>query len=149
MSLNDAVETMSEIPVFRNVDPKRLKLFALMGEDLTYRPKERLFERGDEGDSAYIILDGEVDVLIPTPNGEFSVAVLGPRQIFGEMAVLCDQPRSTAIAAKTDLRVLRLKRKTIHDMLKEFPDIALEFVKVLAERLERTSQELAAARNNS
>ena len=31
MSLNDAVETMSEIPVFRNVDPKRLKLFALMG----------------------------------------------------------------------------------------------------------------------
>lgn len=148
MSLNDAVDTMSEIPVFRNVDPKRLKLFALMGEDLTYRPEERLFEQGDEGDSAYIILDGEVDVLIPTPNGEISVAVLGPRQIFGEMAVLCDQPRSTAIAAKTDLRVLRLKRKTILDMLKEFPDIALEFVKVLAERLERTSRELAVARKS-
>lgn len=146
MSLNEAVEIMSEIPMFRNVDPKRLKLFAFMGEALSYLPKERLFEQGDEGDAAYIILEGEVDVLIPTPQGEVSVAVLGPKQIFGEMAVLCDQPRSTAIAAKTGLRVLQLKRKAIHDLLHEFPDVALEFVKVLAERLERTSRELAQAR---
>lgn len=146
MGLNEAVEVMSEIPMFRRIDPKRLKLFAFMGEALSFRPSERLFEKGDEGDAAYIILDGEVDVLIPTPNGEISVAVLGPKQIFGEMAVLCDQPRSTAIAAKSDLRVLRLKRKAILDLLREFPDIALEFVKVLAERLERTSRELAEAR---
>jgi CRP-like cAMP-binding protein len=146
VGLNEAVEVMSEIPMFRRIDPKRLKLFAFMGEALSFRPSERLFEKGDEGDAAYIILDGEVDVLIPTPNGEISVAVLGPKQIFGEMAVLCDQPRSTAIAAKSDLRVLRLKRKAILDLLREFPDIALEFVKVLAERLERTSRELAEAR---
>ena len=146
MGLNEAVSVMSEIPMFRNIDPKRLKLFAFMGEALSFLPGERLFEQGDEGDAAYIILSGEVDVLIPTPNGEISVAVLGAKQIFGEMAVLCDQPRSTAIAAKTNLRVLRLKRKAVHDMLREFPDIALEFVKVLAERLERTSKELAAAR---
>lgn len=146
MSLNDAVDVMSDIPLFQNVDPKRLKLFAFMGEALSFRPGERLFEKGDEGDSAYIIMSGEVDVLIPAGTGEASVAVLGAKQIFGEMAVLTDQPRSTAIAAKSELKVLRLKRKAILDLLHEFPDIALEFVRVLAERLERTSRELAQAR---
>ncbi|MFK7944251.1 MAG: cyclic nucleotide-binding domain-containing protein [Paracoccaceae bacterium] len=146
MSLNEAVEIMSETTMFRNVDPKRLKLVAMMGEALSFRPSERLFEQGDEGDSAYVILDGEVDVLIPTPGGEISVAVLKAKEIFGEMAVLCDQPRTTAIAARGELRVLRLKRKAILDLLHEFPDIALEFIKVLASRLERTSRELAEAR---
>lgn len=146
-SLNEAVEVMHEIPMFRNVDAKRLKIFAFMGQTLTYRAGERLFEKGEEGDAAYVIISGEVDVLVPTPSGEISVAVLGAKQIFGEMAVLCDQPRTTAIAAKSDLQVLRLDRKTIFEMLREFPDIALEFIKVLAERLERTSRDLAAARD--
>ena len=146
MSLNDAVNVMREVQLFRNVDDKRLRLFAFMGETLNYRDKERLFEKGDEGDAAYIVLDGEVDVLVPTDGGEISVAVLGKKEIFGEMAVLCDQPRTTAIAAKGPLQVLRLERKVILDMLREFPDISLEFIKVLAGRLETTSRELAAAR---
>lgn len=146
MSLNDAVEVMCEIPMFRKVDPKRLRLFAFMGETLMYRAGERLFEKGEEGDAAYIVLMGEVDVLIPTGDGEISVAVLGAKEIFGEMAVLCEQPRTTAIAAKTDVRVLRLERKALMDMLHEFPDISLELVKVLASRLETTSRELAVAR---
>ena len=146
MSLNDAVNVMREVVLFRNVDDKRLKLFAFMGETLNYRDGERLFEQGDDGDAAYIVLDGAVDVLVPTDGGEISVAVLGKKEIFGEMAVLCDQPRTTAIAAKGALRVLRLERRAILDMLREFPDISLEFIKVLAGRLETTSRELAAAR---
>ena len=146
MSLNDAVRVMMEIPMFRNVDPKRLRLFAFMGETLTYRAGERLFEKGDEGNAAYIIIDGTVDVLVPVEDGELSVAALGAKEIFGEMAVLCDQPRSTAIAARTDLTVLRLQRSAFLNLLREFPDIALELIKVLASRLEATTRELATAR---
>ena len=146
MSLNDAVRVMMEIPMFRNVDPKRLRLFAFMGETLTYRAGERLFEKGDEGSAAYIIIDGTVDVLVPFDGGELSVAALGAKEIFGEMAVLCDQPRSTAIAARTDLTVLRLQRSAFLNLLREFPDIALEVIKVLAGRLEATTRELASAR---
>lgn len=147
MSLNETVAILSEIPMFRNIDQKRLKLFALLGEELSFRPGERLFEQGDEGDAAYIIMSGDVDVLIQTPKGEVPVAVLHPREIFGEIAVLCNQPRTTAIAARTDLRVLRLKRKAIMDLLREFPDITLEFIRVLAARLERTSRDLALERH--
>ena len=146
MSLDKAVAVMMEIPMFRNIDPKRLRLFAFMGETLTYRAGERLFERGDEGNAAYIIIDGIVDVLVPVEDGETVVAALGSKEIFGEMGVLCDQPRSTAIAARTDLTVLRLQRATFLNLLREFPDVALELVKVLASRLEATTHELATAR---
>lgn len=146
MSLNRTVDAMREVPMFRNVDPKQLRLFAFMGETLTYRSGERLFEKGDEGDAAYIVIEGQVDVLVPTEHGEASVAVLGEKEIFGEMAVLCDRKRSTAIAAKTNLTVLRLDRSVILKLLQEFPDIALEMIRVLAHRLEATTQDLARER---
>lgn len=146
MTLNRTVDAMREVPMFRNVDPKQLRLFAFMGETLTYRAGERLFEKGDEGDAAYIVIEGEVEVLVPVEGGESTVAVLGEKEIFGEMAVLCDQKRSSAIAARTDLVTLRLDQSVILKMLKEFPDIALELIRLLAHRLETTTRELAAAR---
>ena len=51
--------------------------------------------------------------------------------------------------AKSDLRVLRLKRKAIMDLLHEFPDIALEFIKVIAARLERSNRDLADEREGA
>ena len=146
MSLSQTVDAMREVPMFRNVDPKQLRVFALMGETLTYRAGERLFEKGDEGDAAYIVIDGEVEVLVPVDGGEASVAVLGAKEIFGEMAVLCDQKRSSAIAARTNLTTLRLDRGVIMKLLQEFPDFALELVRLLAHRLEATTRDLAAAR---
>lgn len=146
MNLKEIVCVLCEIPMFRNVEEKRLKLFAMMGQTLTYRQGERLFEKGDEGDAAYVILDGSVDVLIPVDSGEISVAVLGSKEIFGEMAVLLDQPRTTAIAARTDLKVLLLDRQAFFNMLSEFPDVAIELIKVIGARLEATTRDLAASR---
>ena len=146
MGLNHTVDLLLEVPMFRNIDRKRLRLLAFMGQTQSYRAGERLFEKGDEGDAAYVVISGEVDVLVPVEEGERSVAVLGSKEIVGEMAVLCDQRRSTAIAARTDLQVLRLDREMIHTLLKEFPDVALEFLRVIARRLEVTTRELAEAR---
>ena len=145
MSLNRAVEVLQEMPLFRNVDPKQLKVVAMTGEPRTYRAGERLFEKGDEGDAAYIILEGEVNVLVPANGGEHPVAVLGKAEIFGELAVLCEQPRSTAIAARTDIEVLRIDRSMVLNLMREFPDITLEMVRILGRRLERTSYELSQA----
>lgn len=146
MNINEIVCVLCEIPMFRKVEEKRLKLFSMMGQTLTYRASERLFEQGDDGDAAYVILEGSVDVLIPTDTGETCVATLGPKEIFGEMAVILDQPRTTAIAANTDLKVLRLDRQAFFNMLNEFPDVAIELIKIIGGRLETTTQNLAAQR---
>ena len=146
MSLNQAVQVLQEMPLFRNVGQKQLRVVAMMGESLTYRAGERLFEKGDEGDAAFIIIGGEVDVLVPAEGGEQSVAVLGKGEIFGELAVICDQTRSTAIAARSELETLRLDRNVVMNLMREFPDILVEMVRILGDRLEKTTRELSLAR---
>jgi CRP-like cAMP-binding protein len=136
------------MPLFRNIDPKQLRVVAMMGESLTYRAGERLFEKGDEGDAAFIIIVGKVEVLVPAKGGEQSVATLGKGEIFGELAVICDQARSTAIAAQSELEALRLDRNVVLNLMREFPDITLELVRILGDRLERTTRELSQARAN-
>ncbi|MEX2520691.1 MAG: Crp/Fnr family transcriptional regulator [Paracoccaceae bacterium] len=147
MSLNKAVETMMETPIFAGIDPKRLRLLAFMSESLTYRAGELLFDQGDEGDSAFVTLSGSASVLITIDGAKQEVAVIGPKQVFGEMAVLCDIPRTAAIGAKTDLEVLRIDRDAFLKLLAEFPEVSLQVMRFLAMRLERTTQALGAAQS--
>ena len=65
VSLNKTVDVLCEVPMFRNVDPKQLRLFAFMGETLNFRAGERLFERGDEGDAAYVVIKARSTCLSP------------------------------------------------------------------------------------
>ena len=146
MSLNQSVQVLQDMPLFRNIDPKTLRVVAMMGESLTYRAGERLFEQGDEGDAAFIILAGDVDVLVTINQSEQAVATLGKGEIFGELAVLCDQARTSAIAARSELEVLRLGKADVVKLMREFPDILLQLVRILGTRLERTNQGLTAAR---
>ncbi|MEM1384865.1 MAG: cyclic nucleotide-binding domain-containing protein [Pseudomonadota bacterium] len=146
MNLSDAVSAMRDTALFRHVDDKRLKVVAMVGETLSYRPGERIFERGDDGDAAYIVIDGAVDVLAQSEGIEKKVARLGRGEIFGEIAVLCNLPRTTAIAASEELTVLRLGRDELLRLLREFPDVALEMIRILGERLAATTERLAAIR---
>ncbi len=77
--------------------------------------------------------------------GERSVATLGKGEIFGEIAVLCDRPRTSAIAAKGELTAFKLDRQVLLNMLREFPDVALQMIRILGRRLELTTQRLARA----
>lgn len=145
MSLNKAVEAMQQTPIFAGIDPKRLRLLAFMSESLTYRAGELLFDQGDEGDSAFVVIDGSASVLINIGGEKKEVAVIGSKQIFGEMAVLCDIPRTAAIGAKSDLEVLRIDRDAFLKLLSEFPEVSLQVMRFLAARLEATTKDLGAA----
>lgn len=145
MSLNKAVEAMQQTPIFMGIDPKRLRLLAFMSESLTYRAGELLFDQGDEGDSAFVVIDGSASVLINIGGEKKEVAVIGSKQIFGEMAVLCDIPRTAAIGAKSDLDVLRIDRDAFLKLLSEFTEVSLQVMRFLAARLEATTKDLGAA----
>ena len=145
MSLNKAVEAMQQTPIFAGIDPKRLRLLAFMSESLTYRAGELLFDQGDEGDSAIVVIDGSASVLINIGGEKKEVAVIGSKQIFGEMAVLCDIPRTAAIGAKSDLDVLRIDRDAFLKLLSEFTEVSLQVMRFLAARLEATTKDLGAA----
>ena len=146
MSLDQEVEILRQIPLFANIDTAKLKLLCFASERLTYKKDQVLFEQGEVGDSAYIIVEGEADVIVESPKGPISVATLKRNDIVGEIAILCDVPRTAAVKAASELVALKVTKDLFFRMIMDFPEMGVEIMRVLAHRLEQTTQQLQEAR---
>lgn len=149
MSLNEEVDLLRKIPLFAKIDPSKLKLLAFTSERLTFDAGQELFHQGDVGDTAYIIIDGEADVLVDTPTGELAVAKLKQNDLVGEIAILINIPRTATVRADSELTTLAISKDQFFNMIREFPDMAIEIMRELAERLEQTTSDLRAALSDS
>jgi len=146
MSIDQEVEVLRNIPLFANIDPAKLKLMAFASERLTFAPEETLFKQGDPGDSAYIVLQGNADVSVQTNDGPLVVAAVKKNDIVGEIAILCDVPRTATVTAKDELVALKITKDLFFRMIADFPDMAVQIMRVLAQRLEHTTAQLREAR---
>ncbi len=142
MSLNEEVELLRNIPLFSNIEPSKLKLLAFTSERVAYDPGQELFHQGDDGDAAYIIIGGEADIIIETANGPFTVATFKRNDIVGEIAILCDVPRTATVLVKEKLETLVISKELFYRLILEFPQIAVEIMRELAQRLERMNTQL-------
>lgn len=149
MSLQEEVELLRNIPLFRKIEPSKLKLLAFTSERLTFQDGHRLFAQGDAGDAAYIIIDGTAEVKIDTDGGEITVASLGKGDVVGEIAILCDVPRTASVDAQTKVVTLKITKELFFRLISEFPQISIEIMRELAARLERTNTQLREALSRS
>jgi CRP-like cAMP-binding protein len=100
MSLLQEYELLRRVPFFAEIEPARLKLLAFMSERVGFDPGKALCRQGDPADAAYLIIEGEADVLVDTPAGPLKLATLGANDIVGEMAILCDVPPTPTVRPK-------------------------------------------------
>lgn len=142
MSLNEEVELLRRIPLFAKIEASKLKLLAFTSQRLTYKPGDVLFRQGDPGDAAFVIIGGEADVMVDTPGGQLKVAHLKQNDFVGEIAILCDVPRTATVIAATEITTLRIEKDLFFRLITDFPQIAIEIMRVLAQRLERTTADL-------
>jgi CRP-like cAMP-binding protein len=147
MQLKDEVELLRRVPLFANVAPAKLKLLAFTSDRVSFREGQVLFKQGDAGDAAYVVLAGTADVLVGTNGEEIKVASLEPNSIVGEIAILCDVARTATVKASAPLEALRISKDHFIKLLAEFPEMAVEIMRVLADRLSHTTAELSEARN--
>ena len=145
MSLEEEVRLLRNIPLFANIEPSKLKLLAFTSERLTFEAGQALFEQGDEGDAAYIIIGGEADVIVNTPTGPMTVARMEHNAIVGEIAILCDVPRTATVRAASELVALKISKDVFFRLVMDFPQMAVEIMRELAHRLERTTEQLREA----
>ena len=145
MSIKEEVEVLRNIPLFAKLEPAKLKLLAFTSERLSFDAGQPLFQQGDPGDAAYIVMDGAADALINTPKGQVKVANLGRHQIIGEIAILCDVPRTATVVASQPTTTLRINKDTFFRLINEFPQIAVEIMRELARRLDKTNEQLRQA----
>jgi CRP/FNR family transcriptional regulator, cyclic AMP receptor protein len=145
MSLKQEFELLRRVPMFAEIEPAKLKLLAFMSERVAFDPGKQLMRQGDPADAAYLIIDGHADVIVETPAGPVIVATVGANETVGEMAILGDVPRNATVCAKNRLVALRISKDLFMRMVREFPTMAVSIMQELAQRLDRTTNELSGA----
>jgi CRP-like cAMP-binding protein len=149
VSLNEEVDLLRKIPIFSKIEPSKLKLLAFTSERLNFGPGQELCHQGDVGNTAYIILEGEADVLVDSPAGEIAVAKLGKNDLVGEMAILIDIPRTATVRAVGPVATLAISKELFFRLITEFPQMGVEIMRELAHRLENTTAQLREARSRA
>ena len=129
MSLHEEVEALQNIPLFAKIDASKLKLLAFTSDRVSYEPGKDLFKQGDPGDAAYIILDGEADIIVNTPGGELVVASMKKNDFVGDIAILCDVPRTATVRATKPLSTLVITKDLFFQLVTEFPDMSVAIMR--------------------
>ncbi len=140
---------LRRVPLFSGVEPAKLKLLAFTSDRVGYRAGEILFRQGDSGDAAYVVLTGRAEILVDSPSGQIKVAEVENNAIVGEIAILCDVSRTATVRAVTSIEALRIRKEHFIKLLTDFPEITIEVMRVLADRLSHTTSELTAARSRA
>ena len=138
---------LAKVPFFDGLTPEALAMIANVTKEELYPYGSRLFQYGDPGDKLYIILEGKVRISREVGGmGEEALAVLGAGEVFGEMALLDESPRSAGALAHEKCRVLEITKDAFDDLLFLHKDLAYEVlwscVRMLASRLRETNDKL-------
>jgi CRP-like cAMP-binding protein len=119
------------IDLFSTLAGEDLAEIALIAEEIERDAGETIVAEGDPGDALYFVLDGRVRV----HKAGRTVAELGAREVFGEMAILDPGPRSASVTALTDVTLLTIGRDDFDDIMRDRPEVPIGVIKVLVRRL--------------
>jgi CRP/FNR family transcriptional regulator, cyclic AMP receptor protein len=145
------IDTLRQVPLFESLDDEAARKLCQLLESIDCKAKTSLFRAGDEGDAMYLIERGKVRISVQTADGrEMTLTELERGDFFGEMALLDGQRRRSADAiVAEDARLAVLSREHFLSFLRSSPEVALEMLTALANRLRHTDELLrhTATRN--
>ena len=97
---------------------------------------ERIIERGDQGNSMYVIVDGSVQV----HHNQQAFTAFGPREVFGELSALDPEPRSAHVFAVSDTLLLKLEHMALMQLIEQNPDVSKEIIRFLCKRFREATK---------
>jgi len=116
------------------------------GRLLLFGPKEALVRRGEAGDSMYVILEGEVDVIGKNEEGPRVVlARLGAGECFGELSLVTGEPRGATVRAVGDVLVLEIRKADLAPLMEQNPELAESIGNLLEQRRAERAESLTKA----
>jgi CRP-like cAMP-binding protein len=133
----DWADVLGALPLFSRLSKRHLQNLAKLANVEDYSPNEPIVQKGEGGDSFYLMLEGRARV-----SGRSKT--LQPGDFFGEMALLDGGPRSATITATNDVRVMNLPRRAFLKALKQDPQIGLTIMEALATRVRRLERGVSA-----
>ena len=135
------LEALRSVPLFASLDDAAAReLRSLLHVEQVANGAE-LFHHGDQGDRMYLIETGRVRIHVEDTTGhDVTLAELAGGDFFGEMALLDGKPRAADATVIEDARLAILSRQDFLSFVRRYPDVALEMLSAVAERLRRTDE---------
>ena len=144
------IDTLRLVPLFESLDDEAARNLCQLLQSIDCKAKTSLFRAGDEGDAMYLIERGKVRISMQAADGRnMTLTELGRGDFFGEMALLDGERRSADAIVAEDARLAVLSREHFLSFVRSSPDVALELLTALANRLRHTDELLrrSATRN--
>lgn len=137
----DHAAYFAQVPLFADLDGESLRQLAAVAHRRAFHTGDVIFHRGDPGQVLYVIRLGKVRIFLTSPDGqEVALAVFGPGECFGELALLDGQPRSAAAEAIEPVETYTLQRADFISAVMHHPQIAIQVMNVLSCRLRQTDE---------
>lgn len=127
----EKVLILKSAPMFSEIPEDQLAALARIAQEQEIAPGERIMTEGEIGQSMYIIAEGSVQVSA----GERTLAVLGEREVFGELAVLDPEPRSATVTALENGLLYEISESALYELMSDAQQVTQGIIRVLCRRL--------------
>ena len=139
MSIED--EVVRKAPLFTALDDAAAISLRASMDSVKIGKGGILFKEGDSGEHVYVIVEGKLKLGTSSGDGrENLLSILGPGEMFGELSLFDPGPRTSTATAVTDAKLLSLSHAKLIPWLRENPDVSLQLLARLAQRLRRTNE---------
>ncbi|WCL48997.1 methyltransferase domain-containing protein [Leptospira sp. GIMC2001] len=132
-------------------DPEEAKKLLGQLDLLEFEVSDIVFERGDESEGMYCIMEGSVEVVIPGPKGDIILAILNQGEIFGELGFVSKIKRTATIKVREHSKILLLNQKEFVKLESNYPALALKLLtnlfSILVNRFNEKHEALMEARS--
>ena len=135
------LEAIRSVPLFASLDDEAAAELRNLLSDRVVAQNTRLFRQGDKGDGMYLIESGRVRISIQDDDQqELTLAELAQGDFFGEMSIIDGRQRSADAHVVEEARLAVLSRDAFLSFVRTNPDVALEMLSALTDRLRRTDE---------
>jgi CRP-like cAMP-binding protein len=124
------------------MESKKISIFRNATETRHFLSGELIFKEGDPADVMYVVQSGEVEV----SRQGCLVETLGEGNLFGEMSLISEEPRSATAVARTEVRLVPIDLKRFMFLVEETPYFAIQVMRIMASRIRKMLPRLDGAR---
>jgi CRP-like cAMP-binding protein len=134
-------EVVRRAPLFTALDETAAVSLRASMDTVKIAKGSILFKEGDDGEHLYVIVDGKLKLGTSSGDGrENLLSILGPGEMFGELSLFDPGPRTSTATAVTDAKLLSLGHEKVIPWLKQHPEVSLQLLTRLSQRLRRTNE---------
>jgi ABC-type multidrug transport system fused ATPase/permease subunit len=143
--VNEEAAALANIPLFSAISPSHLKLLAFSSQRINFEEGQNLITQGEQGKFAYVILEGEVDIVIGSGKKEKIIIHYGENELVGELSLLSNSLTTATVRASMPVSALRIEKEVFLQLMKGDGVVASKVAGWVSDRLVRSMELVSKA----